>query len=92
MDTQQAFTKWRSSYGDLICPTTRDAFEAGWNAKAEEIWQSNQEDSQSSQSELLAALKALTDWGREHTSPLDQNSPHALLISACRAIERAEGK
>jgi hypothetical protein len=41
---------------------------------------------------LLAALKALTDWGREHTSPLDQNSPHALLISACRAIERAEGK
>jgi hypothetical protein len=90
--TQQAFTKWRSSYGDLICPTTRDAFEAGWNAKAEEIWQSNQEDSQSSQSELLAALKALTDWGREHTSPTDHNSPHALLVNACRAIDKANAR
>jgi hypothetical protein len=92
MDTQQAFTKWRSSYGDLICPTTRDAFEAGWNAKSEEIGQSNQGYCESSQSELLAALKALTDWCREHTSPLDENSPHTLLVDACTAIDKANAR
>jgi hypothetical protein len=43
-------------------------------------------------SELLSALKALTDWGREHTSPLDRDSPHALLITARAAIAKAEGK
>jgi hypothetical protein len=89
---KQSFAQWRSSYGDLICPTTRDAFEAGWNAKSDEIAQSHQGDLQSTQAELLSALKALTDWGREHTSPLDHNSPHALLVNACAAIAKAEGK
>ena len=41
--------------------------------------------------ELFAALRALTDWGREFTSPTDANSPHALLVAACAAIARAEG-
>ena len=41
--------------------------------------------------DLLAALRALTDWGREFTSPTDANSPHALLVAACAAIARAEG-
>lgn len=38
---------------------------------------------------LLAALQALLDWGREHTSPRDANSPHALLVAAAEAIELA---
>lgn len=42
--------------------------------------------------ELLEALKALTEWGRTHTSPRDQNSPHNLLIAACAAITKAEGR
>jgi hypothetical protein len=42
--------------------------------------------------ELLAALQALTDWGRDHTSPKDPNSPHALLVAASAAIARATGK
>jgi hypothetical protein len=40
--------------------------------------------------ELLAALRALTDWGREHTSPRDANSPHDLLIRAVAAIDKAD--
>jgi len=39
--------------------------------------------------DLLAALEALTDWGREHTSPRDDNSPHLLLIAAMEAIAKA---
>jgi hypothetical protein len=39
--------------------------------------------------DLLAALQALLDWGREHTSPRDPNSPHTLLIDAVRAIDKA---
>lgn len=39
---------------------------------------------------LLAALAALTDWGVTHTSPTDENSPHALLIEAREAIEEAK--
>ena len=39
--------------------------------------------------ELLAALEALVDWGREHTSPSDANSPHALLADAAHAINKA---
>lgn len=42
--------------------------------------------------DLLAALRALLDWGREHTSPRDDNSPHALLIQACEAVAKAEGR
>ena len=41
--------------------------------------------------ELLAALEALTEWGRTHTSPLDTNSPHDLLIAAVNAIAKAKG-
>jgi hypothetical protein len=43
--------------------------------------------------DLLAALQALTDWGRDHTSPKDPNSPHALLVAARAAIAQAmEGR
>ncbi|TJW14409.1 MAG: hypothetical protein E5W82_10560 [Mesorhizobium sp.] len=41
---------------------------------------------------LLAALKSLRDWGREHTSPRDPNSPHILLVAASDAIAKAEGR
>lgn len=41
--------------------------------------------------DMLAALQALSDWGREHTSPRDANSPHALLVAAAKAIAAAEG-
>ena len=41
--------------------------------------------------DLLAKLKALSDWGRTHTSPLDKNSPHELLIDAVNAISAVTG-
>lgn len=41
--------------------------------------------------DLLDALKALTEWGRTHTSPRDANSPHQLLINAVEAIAKAGG-
>ncbi len=41
---------------------------------------------------LLDALRALVDWGRDHTSPLDADSPHALLIVGAAAIAQAEEK
>ncbi len=41
--------------------------------------------------DLLAALSGLAEWGREHTGPLDANSPHDLLIAAVAAIAKAEG-
>ena len=44
-----------------------------------------------SHDDLLAALEALTEWGRTYTSPLDSNSPHALLIAAVEAIAKAKG-
>jgi len=40
-------------------------------------------------SQVRAALAALLDWGRSHTSPRDANSPHALLIAAAAALEGA---
>lgn len=43
--------------------------------------------------EMLEALRALLDWGRDNTSPVDANSPHALLVRACEVIAKAtEGK
>lgn len=39
--------------------------------------------------DLLKALRDLLDWGREHTSPRDANSPHELLIAAVNAIAEA---
>lgn len=39
--------------------------------------------------DLLAALQGLCDWGREHTSPRDANSPHTLLIAGMAAIAKA---
>jgi hypothetical protein len=42
--------------------------------------------------DLLAALEALTEWGRTHTSPTQANSPHALLIAAVEAIAKAKGE
>ena len=39
--------------------------------------------------DLLEALQSLTEWGRTHTSPLDPNSPHDLLIAAMKAIIKA---
>lgn len=41
---------------------------------------------------LLADLKALVDWAREHTSPRDSNSPHALLVAAATTIAKATGE
>ena len=41
--------------------------------------------------EALSVLKALLMWGREHTSPRDENSPHALLIAAAAVLKRVEG-
>jgi hypothetical protein len=41
--------------------------------------------------ELLEALRELLDWGRDHTSPRDENSPHELLVNAHAAIRKAEG-
>jgi hypothetical protein len=41
---------------------------------------------------MLAALQALVDWAREHTSPRDPKSPHHLLVAACLAIAKAEGR
>jgi hypothetical protein len=40
--------------------------------------------------QLLTALRAVTDWMREHTSPRDVHSPHALMIDAMLAIGEAE--
>lgn len=40
---------------------------------------------------VLAALESITEWAREHTSPQDANSPHALLIEAVAAISQARG-
>lgn len=42
--------------------------------------------------DTLVALKALLDWGRDHTSPTDPASPHPLLVAAKAAIDRAEGR
>ena len=42
--------------------------------------------------ELLAALEPLLDWCREHTSPIQPNSPHDLLVAANHAIQKAKGK
>ena len=41
---------------------------------------------------LLAALRALTEWGCTYTSPRDANSPHKLLIQARELITQAEEK
>jgi hypothetical protein len=38
---------------------------------------------------ITAALQAILDWGREHTSPHDINSPHPLLIEAAAALKAA---
>ena len=38
---------------------------------------------------ITTALQAILDWGREHTSPHDINSPHALLIEAAAALKAA---
>lgn len=41
--------------------------------------------------DLLAALRDLLEWGRDNTSPRDDNSPHNLLIAAAAAIAKAGG-
>jgi hypothetical protein len=41
-------------------------------------------------SQLANALAQLTDWGLTHTSPRDENSPHALLSAAVAALAAAE--
>lgn len=41
--------------------------------------------------EMFEALEALLEWGREHTSPLQPNSPHELLVAAHHAIAKAKG-
>lgn len=41
-----------------------------------------------SYSDLMDALSALLDWGRENTSPIDSNTPHALLLVADAALQK----
>jgi hypothetical protein len=41
--------------------------------------------------DLLAALQALLDWGRDYTGPTDPHSPHQLLVKAHNAIAKAKG-
>jgi hypothetical protein len=38
--------------------------------------------------DLANALRDLLDWAGEHTSPLDANSPHHLLVSGHAALRR----
>lgn len=40
---------------------------------------------------LLEALRDLAEWGRTHTSPLDSNTPHELLIKAMGALAEVDG-
>lgn len=40
--------------------------------------------------DLAKALRALTDWAREHTGPRDANSPHELLVNAVAALAKME--
>jgi hypothetical protein len=42
------------------------------------------------QTNLLETLRALTEWGRNNTSPLDENTPHDLLVRAVNLIEVAD--
>lgn len=42
------------------------------------------------QTDLLEALRALTDWGRDNTSPRDPNNPHSLLVRAAGVIAEAD--
>jgi hypothetical protein len=42
--------------------------------------------------EMLASLKEVTDWMREHTGPFQPNSPHEALVRAMAVIAEAEGK
>lgn len=37
-------------------------------------------------------LGRFLDWGREHTSPLDPNSPHGLLVEASAMLDMIEGR
>lgn len=39
--------------------------------------------------DLMAALQGLMEWGRVHTGPLMPNSPHALLVAAQAALQKA---
>lgn len=36
--------------------------------------------------DLIVASAALLDWAREHTSPRDPDSPHALLVALQAAL------
>ena len=36
---------------------------------------------------LATALENLLNWGRDHTSPRDANSPHELLVAAAEALQ-----
>ena len=42
--------------------------------------------------DLLEALEALLNWGRDHTSPTQPNSPHQLLVNAHNVIAKARGQ
>jgi hypothetical protein len=41
--------------------------------------------------DVVRALRDLTEWGCENTSPRDTNSPHALLVAAHAALGRLDG-
>jgi len=39
--------------------------------------------------DMLEALKEILEWGRNHTSPIDENSPHSILVKIHAAVEKA---
>ena len=47
---------------------------------------------QADKAELVAVLEKLSDWGREHTSPHHENSPHQILIEARAVLAKAKGE
>lgn len=71
-------------------PQTREIVDAQHNTAGH--WEVREADNavKPINTQLLEALRALTDWGREHTSPRDPNSPHDLLIRAVEVIAEAD--
>lgn len=41
--------------------------------------------------DMLAAMHQITGWMRDHTSPRDANTPHAMLVDACAIIAKIDG-
>lgn len=48
--------------------------------------------STASNDRVADALAKLLNWGRDNTSPRDQNSPHPLLVEAKAALDEYAAK